>query len=84
MTRMYIALGIVNNPEKILSITENVCGGLNMVGPHEVALSGGVTFLEWVWPYWSNCVTMQSGFEVSYAQIGPSLAVSFCCLWIKM
>jgi hypothetical protein len=28
-----------------------------------VALFGGVALLEWVWPYWSRCVTVDVAFE---------------------
>lgn len=28
-----------------------------------VALLGGMALLEWVWPYWSKCVTVGMGFN---------------------
>ena len=31
------------------------CGGLNLLGPWEVELLGGVASSEEVWPHWRNC-----------------------------
>lgn len=39
-----------------------------------MALLGGVTLLEWVWPYSRKCVTVGIGFEGSY--LGTLLSIS--------
>ena len=36
-------------------------GGLNMLGPREMALLGGVALLEEVWPYWKRCGLIGGG-----------------------
>ena len=51
------------------------CGDLKESGSHSLLWSGaikkyglvgvGVALLEWVWPCWRKCVTIQAGFEVS-------------------
>ena len=44
-----------------------VYGSLNVIAPHKligVALVGGVTLLEWVWPCWRKRVTVGVGFKV--------------------
>lgn len=43
----------------------------------EVALLGGVALLAWLKPYWRECVTVEAGFEVSYAQVTSSVSVHF-------
>ena len=40
-----------------------------MLGLWEVALLGSLALLDQVWPCWRKCVTVQAGFEDSYAQV---------------
>ena len=47
-----------------------------MLGPWGVALLGGMALLEWVWPCWRKCVTVEAGFEVSRFQALSSKARS--------
>ena len=51
-----------------------------LVGPQGMALLEGVALLEYVWPYWRKCITVEAGFEVSYAQATPSVAQSLLLL----
>ena len=51
-----------------------------MLGSQGMALLGGVALLEWVWPCWRKCVTVEVGFEVSYAQAMPSVTHSLLLL----
>ena len=50
--------------------------------PQEVALLGGVAFLEEVWPFWRRCglvggsLSLGLGFEVSEAQARPRGSIS--------
>jgi hypothetical protein len=49
-----------------VSVTETrviLCGGLNMFGPWEVSVLGGVASLEWMWPCWRKFITVGVGFE---------------------
>ena len=47
-----------------------------LVGPQGMAVLEDVALLEYVWPYWRKCITVEAGFEVSYAQATPSVAPS--------
>ena len=40
--------------------------------PKGVILLGGVALLEELWLCWKQCVIVEAGFEVSYAQAVPS------------
>jgi len=45
-----------------------VCDGLYMLGPRSITIRSGlvgvgVALLEWVWPCWSGCVTVNVGFK---------------------
>ena len=44
------------------------------------ALLEGVALLEWVWPYWSRCVTVGMGFRTL---ILVPVSQSSGCLWNK-
>ena len=47
------------------------CGNLNVINLQKligVALLGGMALLEWVWPCWRKCITLEVGFEGSYTQ----------------
>lgn len=37
----------------------------------------GVALLEYVWPCWKECITVDIGFDISYAQANPSVTVDF-------
>ena len=55
-----------------------------ILGPQGVALLGGVALLEVALLGCMEEVTVVVGFEVSYAQARPRMALSSCCLQIKM
>jgi hypothetical protein len=44
-----------------------------MLGSWEVTLLGGVVLLEWVWPCWRKCVTVEVGFDALPSEEETSL-----------
>ena len=53
-----------------------------LVGPQGMAVLEDVALLEYVWPYWRKCSTVEAGFEVSYAQATPSVEHSLLLLLV--
>lgn len=54
------------------------CGGLSETGPQKFivnGVTGDVILLEYVWPYWKNCV-MVGRSEVLDVQSRPSVTLS--------
>ena len=59
-----------------------ICSDMEKNGhPKEVALLGCVALLARLRPYWRECVTVEAGFEVSYAQVTFSVSVHFLLAW---